>query len=32
MQNLRRGRYELAVEAPRATRVAASFTELARAI
>jgi transposase-like protein len=32
MQNLRRGHYELAVEAPPATRVAAAFTELARAI
>jgi transposase-like protein len=32
MQNLRRGHYELAVNAPRATWVAASFTELARAI
>jgi len=32
MQNLRRGHYELAVDAPRATRVAAAFAELARAI
>ncbi|GAA1531928.1 hypothetical protein GCM10009827_057120 [Dactylosporangium maewongense] len=32
MQNLRRGHYELAVDAPPATRVAAAFAELARAI
>ena len=32
MQNLRRGHYELAVDASPATRVAAAFTELARAI
>jgi transposase-like protein len=32
MQNLRRGHYELAVHAPPAMRVAAAFTELARAI
>jgi DDE domain len=32
MQNLRRGHYELAVDAPPAARVAAAFTELARAI
>ena len=32
MQNLRRGHYELAVDAPRATRVAAAFAELAQAI
>ena len=32
MQNLRRGHYELAVDAPPATRVAAAFTELAHAI
>ncbi|MFG2045639.1 hypothetical protein ACGFI8_47225, partial [Dactylosporangium sp. NPDC048998] len=32
MQNLRRGHYELAVDAPAATRVAAAFAELARAI
>ncbi|MFD0585846.1 IS6 family transposase [Dactylosporangium darangshiense] len=32
MQNLRRSHYELAVDAPPATRVAAAFTELARAI
>jgi hypothetical protein len=32
MQNLRRGHYELAVDAPPALRVAAAFTELARAI
>jgi transposase-like protein len=32
MQNLRRGRYELAVDAPTALRVAAAFTELAHAI
>jgi transposase-like protein len=32
MQNLRRGHYELAVDAPPATRVAAAFTELAQAI
>jgi hypothetical protein len=32
MQNLRRGHYELAVDAPRATRVAAAFAELTQAI
>jgi transposase-like protein len=32
MQNLRRGHYELVVDAPRAARVAAAFTELAQAI
>ncbi|MEV0566861.1 DDE-type integrase/transposase/recombinase [Dactylosporangium sp. NPDC050588] len=32
MQNLRRGHYEVAVDAPPATRVAAAFTELAQAI
>jgi transposase-like protein len=32
MQNLRRGYYELAVDAPPALRVAAAFTELAEAI
>jgi hypothetical protein len=32
MQNLRRGHYELAVDAPPALRAAAAFTELARAI
>jgi transposase-like protein len=32
MQNLRRGHYELAVDAPPAMRVAAAFTELAQAI
>jgi transposase-like protein len=32
MQNLRRGHYELAVDASPATRVAAAFTELARTI
>jgi hypothetical protein len=32
IQNLRRGHYELAVDAPSATRVAAAFTELAQAI
>ncbi|NJC83114.1 IS6 family transposase [Planosporangium mesophilum] len=32
MQNLRRGHYELAVNAPPRTRVAAAFTELAYAI
>jgi transposase-like protein len=32
MQNLRRGHYELAVDAPPARRVAAAFIELARAI
>jgi hypothetical protein len=32
MQNLRRGHYELAIHAPRATRVAAAFAELAQAI
>jgi hypothetical protein len=31
LQNLRRGHYELAVDTPRAERVAAAFTELARA-
>jgi transposase-like protein len=32
MQNLRRGHYELAVDAPQATRVAAAFAALAQAI
>jgi hypothetical protein len=32
MQNLRRGHYELAVDAPSTLRVAAAFTELAQAI
>jgi hypothetical protein len=32
MQNLRRGHYELATDAPAAERVAVAFTELARAI
>ena len=32
MQNVRRGHYELAVDAPPATRIAAAFAELARAI
>ncbi|SDZ43565.1 DDE domain-containing protein [Micromonospora pattaloongensis] len=32
MQNLRRGHYELAVDAPPTMRVAAAFTELAQAI
>jgi transposase-like protein len=32
MQNLRRGHYELAVDAPATEQVAAAFTELARAI
>ena len=32
IQNLRRGHYELGVEAPPATRLAAAFTDLARAI
>jgi transposase-like protein len=32
MQNLRRGHYELAVDAPRATRVSTAFAELAQAI
>jgi hypothetical protein len=32
VQNLRRGHYELAVDAPRAQRVVAAFAELARAI
>ncbi|WP_372495156.1 hypothetical protein [Micromonospora phytophila] len=32
MQNLRRGHYELAVDAPPATRVDAAFAELAQAI
>ena len=31
-QNLRRGHYELAVDAPPAVRVAAAFTELTQAI
>jgi hypothetical protein len=30
--NLRRGHYELGIDAPPASRVAAAFTELARAI
>ncbi|MET7422483.1 IS6 family transposase [Dactylosporangium sp. NPDC005555] len=32
MQNLRRGNYELGVDAPRGLRVAAAFTELARVV
>jgi IS6 family transposase len=32
VQNLRRGHYELGVDAPPALRVAEAFTELARAI
>jgi hypothetical protein len=32
MQNLRRSHYELAVDAPPTTRVAAAFTELAQAM
>jgi hypothetical protein len=32
MQNLRRGHYELATDAPHPLRVAAAFTELAQAI
>ena len=32
MQNLRRGHYELAIDALPTTRVAGAFTELARAI
>jgi hypothetical protein len=32
LQNLRRGHYELGVEAPHAERVAAAFTALAQAI
>ena len=32
VQNLRRGHYELAIDVPPALRVAAAFTELARAI
>jgi transposase-like protein len=32
MQNLRRGHYELGLEAPPTLRVAAAFTELAQAI
>jgi hypothetical protein len=32
IQNLRRGHYELAVDLPSPLRVAAAFTELARAI
>jgi hypothetical protein len=32
LQNLRRGHYELGIGAPPAVRLAAAFTELARAI
>jgi transposase-like protein len=32
LQNLRRGHYELAVNTPSAVRIAAAFTELARAV
>jgi hypothetical protein len=32
MQNLRRGHYDLAADAPRGHRVAAAFAELAMAI
>jgi IS6 family transposase len=32
LQNLRRGHYELGVDAPRGLRVAAAFIELAQAI
>jgi len=32
LQNLRRGHYELAIDAPPARRVSAAFTELAQAI
>ncbi len=32
MQNLRRGHYELAIDTPPTTRVAAAFTELTQAI
>jgi hypothetical protein len=32
MQNLRRGHYHIALDTPLATRLAAAFTELARAI
>jgi len=32
LQNLRRGHYELALDLPAPLRVAAAFTELARAI
>ena len=32
VQNLRRGHYDLALDAPPATRLAAAFTELAGAI
>jgi IS6 family transposase len=32
LQNLRRGHYDLALDSPPATRPAAAFTELARAI
>jgi hypothetical protein len=32
MQNLRRGHYELGIDAPSAKRVAVAFSELARAI
>jgi transposase-like protein len=32
VQNLRRGHYDIALDTPAATRLAAAFTELARAI
>jgi hypothetical protein len=32
LQNLRRGHYQLSLDAPPMTRVAAAFTELAQAI
>jgi transposase, IS6 family len=32
VQNLRRGHYEIGLDAPPATRLAEAFTELARAI
>jgi hypothetical protein len=32
MQNIRRGHYELGLDAPPALRIAAAFTELAQAI
>jgi hypothetical protein len=32
VQNLRRGHYDLALDTPPATRLAAAFTELARAL
>jgi hypothetical protein len=32
LQNLRRGHYDIGLDAPPATRLAAAFTELSRAI